>query len=254
MLGAIYGDKAGSIYEYDQTKKIAPIYPDELITKESFYSDDTIETIAIIDAITSNKDYEDTLRKYILENENYKPNYTPYFEKPFSPNTMKWAKEIGDSNSTGNGAMMRISPVGYLFNTEEDIIENARLATIPSHNSKEAINSATTVALIIYYFRQGLTKEDVFKKLDLKVKYVPFEKFNMTCHKTIDNCLYALYESDSFEDAIRKVLSMGGDTDTNACIVGAMAEALYGMTEKKKEEAKENLPKEYIKILKRVGY
>ena len=149
---------------------------------------------------------------------------------------------------------MRISPVGYLFNTEEDIIENARLATIPSHNSKEAINSATTVALIIYYFRQGLTKEDVFKKLDLKVKYVPFEKFNMTCHKTIDNCLYALYESDSFEDAIRKVLSMGGDTDTNACIVGAMAEALYGMTEKQKEEAKENLPKEYIKILKRVGY
>lgn len=254
MLGAIYGDKAGSIYEYDQTKKITPIYPDELITKESFYSDDTIETIAIIDAITSNKDYEDTLRKYILENENYKPNYTPYFEKPFSPNTMKWAKEIGDSNSTGNGAMMRISPVGYLFNTEEDIIENARLATIPSHNSKEAINSATTVALIIYYFRQGLTKEDVFKKLDLKVKYVPFEKFNMTCHKTIDNCLYALYESDSFEDAIRKVLSMGGDTDTNACIVGAMAEALYGMTEKQKEEAKENLPKEYIKILKRVGY
>ena len=64
MLGAIYGDKAGSIYEYDQTKKITPIYPDELITKESFYSDDTIETIAIIDAITSNKDYEDTLRKW----------------------------------------------------------------------------------------------------------------------------------------------------------------------------------------------
>ena len=90
--------------------------------------------------------------------------------------------------------------------------------------------------------------------MNLKVKYSPFEKFNMTCHETIGNCLYALYESDSFEDAIRKSLSMGGDTDTNSCIVGSMAEALYGMTEKQKEEAKENLPKEYIKILKRVGY
>ena len=167
---------------------------------------------------------------------------------------MKWAKGLGNSNSTGNGAMMRISPVGYLFNTEEDVIENVKLATIPSHNSKEAINSATTIALIIYYFRQGLTKEEVFRKLNLKVKYSPFEKFNMTCHETIGNCLYALYESDSFEDAIRKSLSMGGDTDTNSCIVGSMAEALYGMTEKQKEEAKENLPKEYIKILKRAGY
>lgn len=254
MLGAIYGDKAGSIYEYNQTKKITPIYPDELITKGSFYSDDTIETIALIDAITSNKDYEETLRNYILENENYKPNHTPYFEKPFSPNTMKWANKEGNSNSIGNGAMMRISPVGYLFNTEEEVIENAKEATIPSHNSKEAIKSATTIALIIYYFRQGLTKEEVFKKLDLKVKYSPFERFNMTCHETIDNCLYALYMSNSFEDAIRKTLSMGGDTDTNSCIVGSMAEALYGMTEKQKEEAKENLPKEYIKILKRVGY
>lgn len=254
MLGAIYGDKAGSIYEYNQTKNITLIYPDKLITSDSFYSDDTIETIALIDAITSNKDYEKKLRKYILKNENYKPNYTPYFEKPFSPNTMKWAKGLGNSNSTGNGAMMRISPVGYLFNTEEDVIENVKLATILSHNSKEAINSATTIALIIYYFRQGLTKEEVFRKLNLKVKYSPFEKFNMTCHETIGNCLYALYESDSFEDAIRKSLSMGGDTDTNSCIVGSMAEALYGMTEKQKEEAKENLPKEYIKILKRVGY
>ena len=254
MLGAIYGDKAGSIYEYDQTKKITPIYPDKLITKDSFYSDDTIETIALIDAITNNKDYEETLRKYILENENYKPNHTPYFEKPFSPNTMKWAKGLGTSNSTGNGAMMRISPVGYLFNTEEEVIANAKEATIPSHNSKETIKSSTTIALIIYYFRQGLSKEEVFKKLDLKVKYSPFKKFNMTCHETIDNCLYALYMSNSFEDAIRKTLSMGGDTDTNSCIVGSMAEALYGMTEKQKEEAKENLPKEYIRILKKVGY
>ena len=77
MLGAIYGDKAGSIYEYNQTKEITKIFPDKLITDESFYSDDTIETIALIDAITSNKDYEKTLRRYINDNKNYKPNFEP---------------------------------------------------------------------------------------------------------------------------------------------------------------------------------
>lgn len=168
MLGAIYGDKAGSIYEYNQTKEITKIFPDKLITDESFYSDDTIETIALIDAITCNKDYEKTLRRYINDNKNYKPNFEPYFEKPFSPNTMKWAKGEGNSNSTGNGAMMRISPIGFLFNTEEEIIKQATAATIPSHNSKEAITSATTIALIIYYFRKGLSKEEVFKKNESK--------------------------------------------------------------------------------------
>ena len=74
----------------------------------------------------------------------------------------------------------------------------------------------------------------------------------MTCHETIGNCLYALYESNSFEDAIRIALSMGGDTDTNSCIVGSMAEALYGLTEKEKSDAKKNLPKEYIRILNKV--
>ena len=252
MLGAIYGDKAGSIYEFDQFKKIKSINPKELITDESFYSDDTIETIALIDAIINNKDYEETLRRYINDNENYKPNFKPYFEKPFSPNTMKWAKGEGNANSIGNGAMMRISPIGFLFNTEEDVIKHAKEATIPSHNSNEAVSSATTIALIIYYFRNGLSKEEVFKKLKLKVEYKPFKQFNMTCHETIGNCLYALYESNSFKDAIRIALSMGGDTDTNSCIVGSMAEALYGLTEKEKSDAKKNLPKEYIKILNKV--
>ena len=148
--------------------------------------------------------------------------------------------------------MMRISPVGYLFDTEKDIIENVRLATIPSHNSEEAIYCATTIALMIYYFRNGWSKEEVYKKLKLQVNYIPFTKFNMTCGTTIGNCLYAIYYSTSFEDAIRKTLVMGGDTDTNACIVGSVVESLYGMCEKQKEDAILGLPNEYVKILKRV--
>ena len=252
MLGSIYGDKAGSIYEFNQTKKIESINPEKLILPNSFYSDDTIETIAVIDAIIDNKDYEETLRKYILENIDYKSNFKPYFKNSFSPGTIKWAKGIGRNNSIGNGAMMRISPVGFLFNSENEVIENARLVTIPSHNSAEAIESATIIALMIYYFRNGLTKEEVFRKLNLLVKYEPFEKFNMTCKETLGNCLYAIYNSTSFEDSIRKTLLMGGDTDTNCCIVGSVAESLYGMSEVQKKEAISGLPNEYQKVLKRV--
>ena len=252
MLGSIYGDKAGSIYEFNQTKKIESINPEKLILPNSFYSDDTIETIAVIDAIVDNKDYEETLRKYILENIDYKPNFKPYFKNSFSSGTIKWAKGIGRNNSIGNGAMMRISPVGFLFNSENEVIENARLVTIPSHNSAEAIESATIIALMIYYFRNGLTKEEVFRKLNLLVKYEPFEKFNMTCKETLNNCLYAIYNSTSFEDSIRKTLLMGGDTDTNCCIVGSVAESLYGMSEVQKKDAISGLPNEYQKVLKRV--
>ena len=171
MLGAIYGDKAGSTYEFEQLKDIKPIVAKKLILPNSFYSDDTIETIAVIDAITNNKDYEQTLHDYILKTLDYKPDFKPYFKNPFSPGTIKWAKGTGRNDSIGNGAMMRISPVGYLFNNVEDVIENARLVTIPSHNSKEAIESATIIALMIYYFRNGLKKEEVYKKLGLLIKY-----------------------------------------------------------------------------------
>ena len=252
MLGAIYGDKAGSIYEFNQTKNIERINPKKIILPNSFYSDDTIETIAVIDAIMNHKDYEQTLREYILNNIDYKPKFKPYFKTSFSPGTIKWAKGIGKNDSIGNGAMMRISPVGYLFNSENEVIENARLVTIPSHNSEEAIRCATIIALMVFYFRNGLTKEEVFRKLNLLIKYEPFTKFNTTCDETIGNCLYAIYNSNSLEDAIRKMLLMGGDTDTNACIVGSVAEAIYGMNEKQKILAIQGLPKDFTKILKKV--
>lgn len=205
-----------------------------------------------MDAIINFKDYGETLRDYILISQNYKPNHQPYFKTPFSPETIKWAKGIGRGDSIGNGAMMRISPVGYSFNSEQDVIENAKLVTVTSHNSEEAIESATIIALMIYYFRNGLTKEEVYKKMNLLIKYEPFLKFNTTCKETLNNCLYAVYMSSSFEDAIRRILLMGGDTDTNCCIVGSIAEALYGMNNTEKEDALSNLPNEYIKILKQI--
>ena len=222
-----------------------------LIEDNAFYSDDTILTIAILDAIVHDRNYDSYLRKYIHEYKEYKPNFSPYFKSSFSPNLIKWSESNISGTSHGNGAMMRISPVGYMFDSEKEVIENARLATIPSHNSKEAIDSATMVALIIYYSRKGYKKDEIFKMMNIDIKYIPFAKSNTTCEETLQNCLYALYNSNSFEDAISKTLLMGGDTDTNCAIVGSMSEALYGIGDELIEKVNEKIPKNFVKILSR---
>ena len=249
MLGAIIGDLAGSIYEFDQVKKHRDIKIKNIIEDNAFYSDDTILTIAIADAIINNKDYGQTLKQYAHKYGDKVPKSIPYFRTMFSPNFLKWANSNTLGESSGNGAMMRISPVGYLFNNEEDIIKNSYLATSPSHNTKEAVDSATKIALIIFYSRNGLSKEEIIKKLGLEIKKPKIDKFNYTCSDTIDICLYSLFNSNTFDDNIRLAISFGGDTDTNACIVGSMAEAMYGIPKELKQQALKKLPKEFIDIL-----
>ena len=244
MYGAIIGDLAGSIYEYNQTKEIISIIPNKIISEDSFYSDDTI---------LHDKNYDYYLRKYIQEYKNYKPNFSPYFKTSFSPNLIKWSESDIKGTSCGNGAIMRISPIGYMFDSEEEVRENAYLATIPTHNTKEAIDAATIVALIIYHARHGLKKGEIFKKLNIDSNYRPFTKFNKTCNETLDNCLYMLENSSGFANSIRKTLLMGGDTDTNCAIVGSMAEAIYGIDDKLIKEANEKIPESFQKLLVR-GY
>ena len=249
MYGAVIGDLAGSIYEYDQLKGIKKIDMDYLIEDNSFYSDDTILTMATLDAVLHNKHYSYYLKKYIKEYINYKPNFTPYFKNSFSPNIIKWSKGDYYGRSYGNGALMKISPIGYMFDNEKDVKENAIAATIPSHNSKEAIIHATKLALIIYYLRKGMYKEKILDILDLDLEYKPFKKFNTGCEETFNNCIHAFYNSYNFEDAIRKTLLMGGDTDTNCAIVGSMAEAAYGIKDNVIEKANEKLPEEFVRLL-----
>ena len=252
MYGAIIGDLAGSIYEYEQTKKISNINIKNIIEDNAFYSDDTILTIAILDAILNDRNYDKYLKNYIKKYSNYKPNHNPYFETTFSPRLIKWANGNMSCDSIGNGAMMRISPIGFMFESEGEILQNAKFATIPSHNSKEAIDCATKIALIIFYLRKGLSKDEVFNKLNIELKYEPFNKFNVTCYETINNCLYAFYHSNGFEDAIKKIVFMGGDTDTNACIVGSLAEAEYGISDELINKVNNKIPDEFKKLLSKV--
>lgn len=228
MFGAIIGDLAGSIYEFEQIQQTHTINVNNIIEKDAFFSDDTILTIAILDAILSKQEYEYKLKEYGKKYEGYIPNHEPYFSTIFSPGFTKWLNGNYVGTSKGNGAMMRVSPIGYLFNSEKEVLENARLATIPSHNDEYAIRCAQTVAIIIFYFRQGYSKEDVIQKLNLEIRKPIIKKFNYTCEDTIDLCLYSLFNSNSFDESIRLAISFGGDTDTNACIVDSMVKHCMG--------------------------
>ena len=250
MYGAIVGDLAGSIYEYEQIKEVKPVIMNNLIEENSFYSDDTILTIAIKDAIIHNGNYEYYLKKYIREYENYKPLFKPYFKSAFSPNIINWMKGSKEGNSKGNGALMRISPIINMYSNERDIIRESRLATIPSHNSEEAIYSARQLSLVMYMLKKGIPIDVVFSLLDINVSYKPFKKFNTTCYETLNNCLYIASISSSFEDAISKTLLMGGDTDTNAAIVGSIAECMYGIDTGIKKQVLNKIPNKFVKILK----
>ena len=249
MYGAIIGDLAGSIYEFDQVKEVKPVIMDKIIENNAFFSDDTILTIAVLDAINNNGDYDKYLRKYINLFSVYKPDFSPYFKSSFSPGIIKWAKSDDIGFSKGHGAMMRISPVGYMFDSCEDVINNSVSATVCSHNSDEAIDSAVKVALTIFYLRHGLDKKEIFEKLDITKKFSLFTKFNTTCMETIDNCFYVLDKSYDFEDAIRKTLLLGGDTDTNCCIVGSMAEAAFGIDKELIDIASSKIPSDFQKVL-----
>lgn len=251
MIGAVIGDLAGSIYEFEQTKNLKPVKIKNIIEENSFVSDDTILTVAIADAILNKQNFEAKLKEYALKYGDKVPTDIPYFKTMFSQGFTKWAKSKTQGTSHGNGAMMRISPVGYLFDSEDEVIKNAYKATIPSHNSPEAIECAKIVALIIFYARQNLPKEEIIKKLNIKFKKPKLKKPNYTCEETIDLCLYSLFTAESFEESIKKAISFGGDTDTNACIVGSMAEAIFGVPEQLKEKAYSKLPNEFAKILKK---
>jgi ADP-ribosylglycohydrolase len=249
MYGAIIGDLAGSIYEFGQIKQVSPVEINNVIEPESFVSDDSILTMAIADAILNKKDYDSSLREWGKKYIDHHPDHEPYFKTIFSPGFTNWILGDGQGTSAGNGAMMRVSPVGYLFDTEEEVIKNAREATIPSHNSDDAVIAATLVSLIIFHARNGMKKEDIMKKLGIELREPKIEKFNFTCADTVDVCLYSLFNSNSFEEAIKKTISFGGDTDTNACIVGSMAEAMYGIPEKLKEEMMPHLPLDFLSVL-----
>ena len=263
MWGSIIGDLAGSVYEYDQSKNgVHPVTVNKVIENNAFFTDNTIMTVAVADAIFNEDElYIKYYKKYVEEYEKYMPEFKPYFDTIFSPDFVKIINGEASPDSKSSSALTRISPVGFLFKKPSLVDTQAIWATGITHNTPEALNNARLVALLTHYFKQGLTEQEVkdtlkqtekHPGLDLDlgtIAYKPFEKFNLTCSETMDNVLYAVFSSDCYEEAVRKVISFGGDTGANASITGGIAEAAFGVPEELVEKAKIKLPERFVNVI-----
>ena len=225
MIGAIAGDIVGSIYEWAniKTKEF------ELFSPEALFTDDSVLTVALADSILNDADYGAVMKSY----------YFRYPNSGYGGSFHQWAQSDQDSpyNSWGNGSAMRTSPVGYVCSSLEDTLNQAKHYASFTHNHPEGVKGAQATAAAIYLARTGEPKEGIRKYLTTTFDYDltqtldeirPHYTFDVSCQGTVPPAIVAFLESDSFEDAVRNAISLGGDSDTLACITGGIAEAFYG--------------------------
>jgi ADP-ribosylglycohydrolase len=225
MIGAIAGDIIGSIYEWDniKTKEF------QLFSPRCTFTDDTVLTVALADSILTGESYQSNLRRY----------YHDYPNRGYGGSFHQWAKESSSApyNSWGNGAAMRISPVGFAFKDIETVLKKAEEFTAITHNHPEGIKGGQSTAAAIFLARTGHTKEDIRKYIERTFDYDLSRhvdeirqsyRFDESCQGTVPQAIRAFLDSTGFEDAIRTAVSLGGDTDTLACITGGIAQAFYG--------------------------
>lgn len=223
MLGTIVGDIIGSIYEGKRSEQ----KDFELFGERNRFTDDTILTCATAEKLLFDTNYQDTYRRYAIL----------FQHRGYGGSFKKWvaSKNPVPYNSYGNGSAMRVSPVGWVFNDRESVLEEAKKSAEITHNHPEGIKGAQAVALAILYARQGKSKTEIIANIGAELEYdfslsvadMP-KKFDVSCQGTIPICFAIFKDTDSFEDAIRTTIFVGGDSDTNAAIVGSIAEAFYG--------------------------
>jgi len=224
MLGAIAGDIIGSVYEYHGIKTTK--FP--LFKPDSTFTDDTVLSVAVAHAIMSDRNYKVSLRQF----GNQFPNagYGPMF--------IHWilAEDSQPYNSWGNGSGMRVSPVGWAFDDLETVLTEAKDSAAVSHNHPEGIKGAQAVASSVFLARTGASKSEIknfietefdydlnFSLDDLREHY----EYEISCQKSVPQAIFCFLLSNNFEEAIRLAISIGGDSDTIACMSGSIAHAFY---------------------------
>lgn len=274
MLGAIIGDIAGSKYEFNNTFD----YDFKMFGGGCDFTDDTICTVAVADAILNGRSYQESLLDWCRRYPSPKGAYGGRFAG--------WIRSLDPQpyNSFGNGSAMRVSPVAWLFDDLSQVLEEAEKTALPTHNHPEGIKGAKAVAHAIWYFRKskfseeskdseneetkGLKNEnakaskDEYETIqgfmsiarsyyeDFDTRVYPKGKFDETCMDAVPLSFYLLSQASSFEDAIRLAISHGGDSDTIGAIVGSIAEARFGIPQEMKEKALSYLPDDMKDIWK----
>jgi ADP-ribosylglycohydrolase len=225
MLGAIAGDVIGSVYERRRTKSTE--FP--LFHGESTFTDDTVLTVAVAHAILHGQDYGESIRDFGQR----------YPGAGYGASFYQWlhASDPEPYGSWGNGSAMRVSPVGFAYNDEADVLREARRCAEVTHNHPEGIKGAQATALAVLLARQRSPKERIREELGARFGYAlsrsldairPGYGFDVSCQGSVPESIIAFLESTDWEDAVRNAISLGGDSDTMACIAGAIAEAFYG--------------------------
>ncbi|MBQ2680059.1 MAG: ADP-ribosylglycohydrolase family protein [Firmicutes bacterium] len=243
MLGAIFGDIVGSVYETDPDLD----YNFPLLKPESRPTDDSIMTIAVAKALmeTYGKS-DDEIRNAVVKN--MQKFGRMYMDAGYGRLFMEWlkAEDPKPYNSFGNGSGMRVSPVGWMYDSLEETLRIAKLTAEVTHNHPEGIKGAQAVAAAVFMARTGCDKEEIRKYIEETFDYdlsrtlaqiKPTYKFHETCQKSVPESIISFYEAECFEDAVRNAVYLRGDTDTMACMAGAIAEAYFGMPEEFRDEA-----------------
>lgn len=225
MLGAIAGDIIGSVYEFNNTK----LYDFELFSHQSRFTDDTVLTVAVADCLLNGKDYASTIWEY----------GNRYPDRGYGARFFEWlgSDDRKPYNSFGNGSAMRVTPVGFACDTLDEVLVEARRSAEVTHNHPEGIKGAQAVAAAIFLARRGRDKPyireyitDAFGyNLTRTIEEIwPNYGFDETCQGSVPQAITAFLESKGYEDAVRQAVSLGGDSDTIACIAGGIAQAHYG--------------------------
>jgi ADP-ribosylglycohydrolase len=247
MIGAIAGDIIGSVYEHRPIKnKDFPLFD-----QGCRFTDDTVLTVAIADAILKGWSYREALIDIGRR----------YPQAGYGRAFYHWlhSEDPQPYNSWGNGSAMRVSPVGFAFSSQEDVLLQAKKTAEVSHSHPEGIKGAQATALAIFQARMGFGKEQIRAHISKAFNYDlnrtvdeirPTYSFDISCQGTVPEAIIAFLDSVSYEDAIRNAVSLGGDSDTQACITGGIAEAYYGgVPGNIRKQALDRLPSDLFEII-----
>ena len=278
MLGAIIGDTVGSHYEFNNTKD----YNFEMFARPSSYTDDSVMTMAVAHWLLSDPQHsyqglEDAMVEFGEKFPCPMGDYGGLFYQWLFAPEGEW-RDCGTPyesltgrrpyGSWGNGSAMRVSAVGWFFDSLEKTLEVAGKSAAITHNHPEGIKGAQVTAATIYLARTGKTKDEIREYISSQFGYDlsksweywhPIYRWESSCQGTVPQAIIAFLDSDSFEDAIRKAVSLGGDSDTLACITGGIAEAYYKeipayMVDRTTEQFPEVFNKILSALRKRIPY
>ena len=248
MYGAILGDIIGSPYEFDMGDKTKD-FP--LFSENSYFTDDTVMTIAVAEAFMGAPDDEDVIRQRLIQSMQKWGHRYP--GAGYGVRFSDWldCHDPQPYNSWGNGSAMRVSAVAWLYNDLATVRRMARLSAEVTHNHPEGIKGAEATAAAIFLARTGKTKAEIKTYTEREFHYNlnrtcdeirPTYYHVESCQETVPEAITAFLEGDSFEDVIRTAVSLGGDCDTLTCIAGSIAEGFYGVPDELKHECRDRLP------------